>query len=76
MYVNQIIMLYTLNLYSAVYHLYLNETQWKKKKLTGFKRRLYIAGDSISKCKNRSIEMFKTKQEKWLERTEYSTNNI
>ena len=36
----------------------------RKKKLTGFKRRLYIAGDSISKCKNRSIEMFKTKREK------------
>ena len=36
MYVNQIIMLYTLNVYSAVYHLYLNKTQWKKKKAYWF----------------------------------------
>ena len=32
MYVNQIIMLYTLNLHSAVCHLYFNKTEEEKKK--------------------------------------------
>ena len=47
MYVNQIIMLYTLNLYSAEYQLYLNKTEKKKNIMF-----LHFSGKKVDLSKN------------------------